>query len=72
MAKIQAGQLLLQRTRKQRMKRNKNIDNRRVNICWECGDEKKCVTLSKEEAYATKRWVDDNGGVVFWFQALDD
>jgi hypothetical protein len=44
----------------------------RVNICWEIGDEKKCVTLSKEEAYATRDWVEERGGTTFWFQALPD
>lgn len=42
----------------------------RVNICWELGDEKKCVTLNKAEAYATRDWIESNDGVVFWFQAL--
>lgn len=44
----------------------------RVNMCWEVGDEKKCVTLSKEEAYATREWVERQGGVTWWFQALPD
>jgi hypothetical protein len=44
----------------------------RVNICWQVGEEKKCVTLSKEQAYATREWVEKNNGVVFWFQALPD
>jgi hypothetical protein len=44
----------------------------RVNLCWEVGDEKKCATLSKEEAYATRKWVEDNNGVVFWSQVLPD
>jgi hypothetical protein len=47
-------------------------NNIRVNICWEVGDEKKCATLSKEEAYATRKWVEDNDGVVFWSQVLPD
>jgi hypothetical protein len=42
----------------------------RVNICWEVKDEKKCVTLSKEQAYATRDWVEQRGGCVYWFQAL--
>lgn len=44
----------------------------RVNICYEVRDEKKCVTLSKEQAYATREWVEAQGGVCFWFQALPD
>lgn len=43
----------------------------RVNICWEVGEEKKCVTLSKEEAYATRDWAEREGGVVFWFQPVN-
>lgn len=42
----------------------------RVNLCWEIGNEKKCATLSKEDAYRTREWVEENDGVVFWFQAL--
>jgi hypothetical protein len=44
--------------------------NIKVNICWEVGKEKKCVTLPKEEAYATRDWVEKEGGTCFWFQAL--
>jgi len=46
--------------------------NIRVNICWEVHGEKKCVTLPKSEAYATRDWVEKEGGVCFWFQALPD
>ena len=53
------------------MKRNKDL-KLRINMCWEVGDEKKCVTLSKEEAYATKKWVESNDGCVWWFTALED
>ena len=51
-----------------KVKRKPNI---RVNICWEVGDEKKCVTMSREEAYATRKWVEANDGVVFWFAAVE-
>ena len=44
----------------------------RVNMCWEVGEQKKCVTLSKNDALATRDWVEEQGGVVFWFQALPD
>lgn len=50
------------------MKNKKEI---KVNICWEVGKEKKCVTLNKNEAYATKKWVDEQNGVVFWFQPVE-
>ena len=33
----------------------------RVNICWEVGDERKCVTLDKSDAYATREWVEKRG-----------
>jgi hypothetical protein len=36
----------------------------RVNICWQIGDEKKCVTLPKEHAYETRDWVESQGGNV--------
>jgi hypothetical protein len=52
-----------------RPKKNKPI---KVNICWEVGEQKKCVTLDKDEAYATKEWVDKEGGVVFWFQPIEN
>lgn len=51
-----------------KVKKNPKI---RVNICWEVGDEKKCVTMSKEEAYVTRKWVEENNGVVFWFSAVE-
>lgn len=44
----------------------------RVNICWEIGEERHCKTLSKDEAYALKKEMREAGGVVFWFQPLDD
>jgi len=44
----------------------------RVNMCWEVKDEKKCVTLSKNDALATRDWVEQQNGTVFWFQALPD
>jgi hypothetical protein len=44
----------------------------RVNMCWQIGDEKKCVTLPKAHAYETREWVEEQNGVVFWFQALPD
>jgi hypothetical protein len=44
----------------------------RVNVCWEYEDERHCKTLSKDEAYALKKEMRDKGGVVFWFQPLDD
>jgi len=44
----------------------------RVNICWEVGDEKKCAAMPKEEAYSTRKWVEEQGGVTWWFQGLPD
>jgi hypothetical protein len=43
----------------------------RVHICWEVGEERKCATISKEEAYTTRNWVEKNKGVVWWFQAVN-
>ena len=42
----------------------------KVNICWEIGDERKCVTLDKSDAYRTREWVESQGGCTWWFQAL--
>ena len=53
------------------MKINKQ-HNTKVNICWQVGDEKKCVTMSKEQAYATRDWVEAQGGVVFWTQVVSE
>ena len=50
-------------------KKNKPI---RVNVCWECGDQRQCKTMQKEDAYRTRRWVEANDGFIFWFQALDE
>lgn len=43
----------------------------RVHMCWETESEKKCVTLPKEQAYATRKWVEENKGVVWWFDAVN-
>ena len=51
------------------MKKDKQI---RVNICWELNNERKCETLDKKHAYATREYVETNKGVVFWFQPLDN
>jgi len=45
---------------------------KRVNVCWEIGKERKCETMSKEDAYALRDWLDENNGFCFWFQALED
>jgi hypothetical protein len=44
----------------------------RINLCWQIGDEKKCVTLPREHAYETRDWVEEQGGCVFWSQVLPD
>lgn len=54
-----------------KMKTNKEY-KKRVNVCWEVGEERACRTMSKDEAYALKQWLDENNGFTFWFQALDD
>jgi|32_taG_2_1085360.scaffolds.fasta_scaffold11606_6 hypothetical protein len=66
MAMVLVGHYLL---KKMKPKKDKPI---KVNICWEVGKEKKCVTLDKDKAYATKQWVDEQGGVVFWFQPVEN
>ena len=53
------------------MKKHKDKPTR-INLCWQIGDEKKCVTLPREHAYETKDWVEEQGGVVFWSQVLSD
>jgi hypothetical protein len=52
-----------------KVKRNKEI---KVNMCWELDDEKKCVTLTKDQAYATREWVESKGGCVWWFTAIEN
>lgn len=44
----------------------------RVNVCWEINKERYCKTLSKDEAYALKKEMRETGGVVFWFDVLDN
>jgi hypothetical protein len=51
------------------MKKEKPI---KVNICWEIGNQRKCETMDKNDAYATRDYTEKNGGVVFWFQPLED
>jgi hypothetical protein len=53
------------------MKSNNNY-KKRVNVCWQIGEERKCETMSHDDAYALKAWLDENDGFTFWFQALDD
>jgi len=51
------------------MKKTKPI---KVNICWELNNERKCETMSQDQAYATRKYCEKNNGVVFWFQPLED
>jgi len=44
----------------------------RVNVCWEIDKERRCETLSKEQAYTLRKDVEKEGGIIFWFQPLDD
>lgn len=52
------------------MKTNRDPDIY-VDMCWEINKQRKCATLKKEEAYATKYWVEKNNGCVWWFAGLD-
>jgi len=45
---------------------------KRINVCWEVNKERKCETMSKEEAYALRTWLEENDGFCFWFQALEN
>lgn len=49
------------------MSRNKQIT---VNLCYELNKERKCQTLSKEDAYNTRKWVEEEGGFIWWFNPL--
>jgi len=31
---------------------------------------KKCVTLPRKQAYVTHKWAEEQGGCVWWFQAV--
>lgn len=42
-----------------------------VNICYETEKEKKCITLSKEDAYALRDFVEEKGGTVWWFTPVN-
>jgi hypothetical protein len=44
----------------------------RVNVCWEINEERRCETLSKEQAYALRKDVEEDGGIIFWFQPVED
>lgn len=43
----------------------------RVNVCYELNDKTKCITLRNQEAYALKTAIENEGGVVWWFVAVD-
>ena len=43
----------------------------RVNVCWETEDERKCNTFEKEEAYALKTAIENDGGTVWGFSPVD-
>ena len=49
------------------MKQDKDI---KVNLCYELNKERKCQTLSKEDAYTTRKWVEGEGGFVWWFNPI--
>ena len=44
----------------------------KVNVCWEIDDHRECKTMTRDEAYALKAWLDENNGFTYWFQALDE
>jgi len=41
-----------------------------VNVCFQLKDERKCVTLPKEQAYVTREWIEKNDGTIYWFQPV--
>jgi hypothetical protein len=43
----------------------------RVNVCWETAEERKCHTFNKEEAYALKTAIENDGGTVWWFSPVE-
>jgi len=43
----------------------------RVNICYELKNERKCLTLSKDEAFALRKSIEDQDGVVWWYQPIE-
>lgn len=51
------------------MKVNKNPDIR-VNVCYELNDERKCLTLSKDEAYDLRKTIEEQKGCVWWYQPV--
>jgi hypothetical protein len=52
------------------MKINKNKQIR-VNICYELKDERKCLTLAKDKAFALRKSIEDQDGVVWWYQPIE-
>lgn len=44
--------------------------NVNVSMCWQLNTEKKCVILDVTQAYATKKWIQDSGGTLYWFHPL--
>jgi len=52
------------------MKVTKNPDIN-VNVCYELKDERKCLTLSKNEAYALRKAIKEQNGCVWWYQPVN-
>ena len=38
-----------------------------VSVCYVLKNFRKCETISREDAYRLRKYVEDNGGVVYWF-----
>lgn len=52
--------------------KNKARDKQiKVNVCWETADERKCHTFNKDEAYALKTAIENDGGTVWWFSPVE-
>jgi hypothetical protein len=52
------------------MKVTKNPDIK-VNVCYELKGERKCLTLSKDEAYALRKAIEEQNGCVWWYQPVN-
>ena len=52
------------------MKVTKNPDIK-VNVCYELKGARKCLTLSKNEAYALRKAIEGQNGCVWWYQPVN-
>lgn len=39
-------------------------------MCWDVNKKRQCKTLPREEAYALRKKIEEEGGCTWWFQPI--